>query len=179
MPMTRTPALTLSLLLLNACATVPAPTRAPAAPTATGHVDAAVLQAPAADRYAAADGVSYEQPAAFPDNALPDYPPALLAQRLPPQRVAVRIVVDAAGRVVAANRLDAQEQDPAFFQAVSDAVMQWRFFPLVEIRRGEPASLSIGDVTTRYSGQPKALPFHQDYAFRFVQQDGQPSVGLD
>lgn len=179
------PRLPLLLALLpSACATLPPPRPAPLPDSTTGQVDAAVLEAPAADRYAATDGVSYEQPVAFPDNALPAYPPPLLAQRLPPQRVSVRVVVDAAGQVAGVSRLDTAgedpaSEDPAFFLAVSAAVRQWRFFPLVEIRKGEPASLSVGEVTTRYPGQPRALPFHQDYVFRFVQHDGRPAVELD
>lgn len=175
--------LPISLLFLAACAqTPPRPAAAtPAAPANHGKVQASLIDAQAADRHVADGDVQYQSPQAWPDNAMPDYPPALLAQRLPPQRVAVRLIVDTQGRVADVQRLAAAEAPAAdaFFASVQAAAQQWQFSPLVELRPGPPTELVVGDVSTRYKSKATPLPFHQDYAFRSEQHEGKPAVTTD
>lgn len=171
----------LSATLSAACTHTPprSPSPAQAAPANHGQVQASLIDAQAADRYVARDDVQYQSPQAWPDNAMPDYPAEWLAQRLPPQRIAVRLIVDTQGQVAEVQRLPAAPAPDAFFASVQAAVRQWQFSPLVELRPGPPTELVVGDVTTSYKSSATPLPFHQDYAFRFEQHEGKPAVTTD
>lgn len=160
-----------ALLSLAACG------RAPQRPPERrdGAVQVQPLPADAGDRYAHSEEVRYESPVAAADNPLPEYPPALLAEHLPLRSVRVRLIVDAEGRVVDAQTLDADAAaagDP-FFGSVRAACAQWRFSPLIE-RTREPVQTADaeGTVWTEYRDRERTLPFHLDYAFRFEQVDG-------
>ena len=168
----RTAALFASALLpLAACS------HAPQRPTEPrdGAVLAQQLPADAGDRYEHSDEVRYESPVAAADNLLPGYPPALLAERLPPHSIRVRLIVDPAGRVRDVQALDAAAAtagDP-FFGSVRTACAQWRFSPLIERTRVPVQTADAdGTVWTEYRERERALPFHLDYAFRFEQVDG-------
>ncbi|MBN8740377.1 MAG: hypothetical protein BGP24_01510 [Lysobacterales bacterium 69-70] len=152
--------------------------RPPAAPAAHGVVSGEVVQAGAQPRYTVEPGVSYDQPVALPDNPAPVYPPALLVRALPPVSVTVNLRVDADGRVSDLAPLAAADPAPAPFQAsVRDAVLQWKFFPLVRIGPGgAPTVVTVGDVATTYPGQVTRLPFSQTYRFVFSQVGGKPQV---
>lgn len=158
---------------LAACRSVP--TQAP--PPPSGEVDAQPILAVSSDRYAVAEGATYAQPQASAGNALPVYPADLLAQRLAPRIVRVRLIVDAQGRVAEIRPLDTEAAGDAFLDAVRAACAAWRFSPLTETRAVEQRRrLPDGDVEIEYVPQSRPLPFHLDYRFAFRQVDGRPVV---
>lgn len=161
----------LTLLSLAACSS--APPRPPE--LRDGAVQAQQLPAAAGDRYEHSEETRYEPPVAAADNPIPEYPPALLAKRLPQRSVRVRLIVDSDGRVGEIQALDAPAQaaDDAFLGSVRAACAQWRFSPLIE-RTRVPVQTADADGTlwTEYQERQRALPFHLDYAFRFEQVDG-------
>jgi len=146
-----------------------------------GEVAVKTLQSADTDRYEeAASGEQYDYPAVYDENASPVYPDALLTQRLPPLRIKVRLVVDAAGDVTESSPLDpAVSADPAFFAAIQAAVREWKFTPLVRIKGG-PGKTDIlsHETMITYEGEATALPFHQDYEFTFSQRDGKGFVSM-
>jgi hypothetical protein len=142
--------------------------------------DVAVTKLPPTEEtyQAAAPDEAYDYPRQFGDNAPPAYPDELLAQRMPPQRVPVRVIVDAAGIVTSISPLDAGAPlDPAFLTAIRTAVSAWKFTPLVHIKNGPGRTdITFQDVVSTYTGLATALPFHQDYEFWFTQRDGKGFV---
>lgn len=160
----------LAILPLAACST--APPRPPQSRDGTVRVQE--LPAAAGERYEHSDETAYEPPAALSGNPMPEYPLALLAERLPPRSVRVRLIVDSEGRVGDVQVLDATAAngDP-LFSSVRAACLQWRFSPLIQ-RTREPVATTDADGTvwTEYRDQRRALPFHLDFAFRFEQIDG-------
>jgi hypothetical protein len=166
-----TTACALALLPLAACRH--APDRPPE--TRDGAVQVRQLPAQADDRYERTEDVAYETPAALADNPMPEYPPALLAERLPERSTRVRLIVDAEGRVAEIRPLDATADTAAdsFAASVRAACAQWRFSPLVERTRVPVETTDAdGTVWTEYRERRRGLPFHLDYAFRFAQVDG-------
>ena len=114
-------------------------------------------------------------------NQPPAYPAALLPLALPPRVVTARLVVDADGRVTDAAPvdLDATDQSGAMFASVRDAVLRWRFFPLVKIVAGAgKTTLRTHDVETTYDGKAISLPFSEVYQFTFTQSAGVGRVGV-
>ncbi len=175
----RTAAALTSAIAATACAPTPSHERVrPSAEASRGAVSGEIVQADAQQRYAVEPGVSYDQPVALPDNPEPVYPPALLAQALPPVSVTVAVRVDADGRVTGVAPNDAAEAAPApFLTSVRDAVLQWKFFPLVRIGPGgAPTVVTVGDIATTYPGRATRLPFSQTYRFVFSQVGGKPQV---
>lgn len=163
------------VLIATACRSVP--TQAPPPPP-SGEVDAQRIESVASDRYEVAEGATYEQPRAVDTNTMPVYPPALLAQRLPPQSVGVRLVVDPEGRVAEVQALDPDgSATGGFLASVRASCATWRFSPLTETRAVEVRRrLPDGDLEIEYVPQTRALPFHLDYRFVFRQVDGRPLV---
>jgi hypothetical protein len=148
-------------------------------PGRLGDVGVLALEAAAADTYAVESNEHYDPPAPWDDNLPPAYPESLLAQRLPPVRVKVRMIVDEGGRVQGTTLLDnGGATDPAFFQSVQAALARWTFLPL--IRRtptaGRTTTLEYHGISHQFAGIATALPFHQDYEFTFTQRDGIGSV---
>jgi hypothetical protein len=144
-----------------------------------GDVAVKQLQPASSDTYAdPAPEEQYDYPVRFGDNAPPNYPDALLAKRLPPLSVKVRLIVDETGCVTESNPLEsATPADPAFFSAIQAAVRDWKFTPLVRITAGAGRTeIIFQGVKSVYSGKATALPFHQDYEFTFTQRDGKGFV---
>lgn len=160
----------------TACRTVPPQ----ALPSPSGEVSAQRIEPSASDRYAFAQGATYDQPRAAADNPLPAYPVELLAQRLAPQAVRARLIVDTQGRVVEVRALDPTSEAAAGFAAsVHAACATWRFSPLTETRAVEQRRrLPDGDLEIEYVPETRALPFHLDYRFVFRQVDGRPVVDV-
>src|SRR5687767_1526155 len=61
-------------------------------PDRLGDVAILPIEAAAADSYAVESNEHYDQPVPWDDNLPPAYPEVLLAQRLPPVRVKVRMI---------------------------------------------------------------------------------------
>jgi hypothetical protein len=146
----------------------------------SGYVGATVVETENTEHYEIKSDSYYDYPVQAQSNAMPVYPDELLAARLPPVRVKVRVIVSEAGFVSQCSPIDpAGAVDPRFVAAIQDVVRGWRYMPLVLIKRG-PAKTSIiahGNKTT-YEGTATALPFHEDYEFTFRQSDGKGSASM-
>jgi hypothetical protein len=166
-----------ALALLGGCATPPVATQA-YTDTLSGQVVGAPIEPGEADRYALEPGVRYDHAIPERDNATPAYPESLLALRLDPVEIRVRLVVDATGSVTSVDPL--QPLAPgreAFLAVVQDTLGAWRFAPLIRIEEAPGHStVRYGDVSVSYAGRATALPYHQDYLFVFTQVDGVPQV---
>lgn len=127
---------------------------------ADGSVCAEPIAAPTDARYQAMPGVDFAHGTANEGNALPVYPVELLASRLPPVQVVVRLVVDADGVVDQASVIDNPGGHQAFADATLSAVRGWTFLPLRRIE----------------DGQATRVPFTQDYRVTYRQRDGRGSV---
>ena len=127
---------------------------------ADGAVSADIVDRADAARDQPAAGSTYFNPLPVRENAWPDYPPELLARRLPETTVVARIVVDETGAVARADLVDSSGDEPAFADAVLSAVRGWTVIPLKRI---------TGDKVER-------LPFTQDYRFTFRQVNGRVVV---
>jgi hypothetical protein len=147
-----------------------------------GVVAGTLIDPPASDRYVAEEGVRYEQPTAYFENAHPEYPAALLSTHLPSFKVRIRVVVDETGHVTQIRRLEEDDSpgNVAAFESTRAAVTGWRYLPLVRISPG-PGSTTLEydpGLFSRYEGVAVALPFHQDYEFEYSQVDGKGSVSI-
>jgi len=114
-----------------------------------------------------------------PDNAVPVYPHDLLALGLPPVLVAVRLNVDAQGKVVDVVSVDpfASQDQGRFLAAVKQTCLRWTFSPLIQLDLDAgPTTVVENGVPVQYKGTPKPLPMQLDYQFVFSQQDGLPLV---
>lgn len=127
---------------------------------ADGAVSAEVVDAPVDMRYQAVPGSTYFSPLPIRENAKPEYPASLLARRLPPATIVVRLIVDGAGAVERASVVAATSDEQSFADAVLSAVKAWTFIPLKRV---------TGDRIER-------LPFTQDYRFTFRQVNGRAIV---
>jgi hypothetical protein len=166
---------------LTGCASAPHTTVLASKPGLVGVVSSAPIAASPQEQYESKPNVRFEQPAPFPENSSPVYPEQLLANRLPPFRLNVRVVANDQGQVLSVSPLDPvpAEREP-FFASVQAALLTWQFLPLVQITDGPGTSeISIHDTTSQYQGQAKALAFHQDYGFVFQQQNGKGTVSAE
>jgi TonB family protein len=144
-----------------------------------GDVAVHTIDSPPADTYAEPEkGEAYDSPRPFDQNAAPRYPAELLAQRLPPVSVKVRLIVDESGKVTDVLALDSDAtMNPAFFASTEAAVRSWQFSPLVRFGKGGGSTtIEFSGLKETYEGQAQALPFHQDYEFTFRQRDGKGFV---
>jgi len=104
------------------------------------------------------------------DNPPPTYPPELVSANLG-TTIHAKVIVDGDGKVTDVRDLDTMggEHHAAFFAAVRDAVLRWRYTPMTVVQDHEDAKGNFN--TTR-----STAPFSLDYAFRFELKDGVPSV---
>lgn len=170
-------------MALAACAPVPPKHSANDARSGvSGRVEAQGLAVPAAQRYSAEGNVKYVQALGYPENAMPEYPPQILALHLPETIVRVRLVVDAAGNVTGVAALDdaVGVGKESFLALIRKTCFGWKYSPLLRLDLASgPTTVEEDGATVTYEGRPTALPFHLDYAFRFTQHDGKPDVGAD
>ncbi|MDO4708652.1 MAG: hypothetical protein Q4B94_02340 [Pseudomonadota bacterium] len=123
---------------------------------ADGQVRQSVQQSPGDARYPIA-GVRFEPLIADAENTSPRYPGHLLAARLPPVSVTVRVIVDTEGAVSHVLPEMGEEAVPqAFIDAVVEAVGRWRFSPLIRWQ----------------DGKAEALPWSEKMTFEFRQING-------
>lgn len=117
-----------------------------------------------------------------PSNPLPAYPPALLAQQLPPRSVCVHVAVGGDGRVLFARPLRDRRgceapMEPAFEAAAIEAVNAWRFDPAFKC-------VFADEATKRRDGPgcADALAVRQAvslaYRFEFHQENGRGAVQM-
>ncbi|HEV8694667.1 MAG TPA: hypothetical protein VGQ93_10890 [Lysobacter sp.] len=172
----------IAVLTLTACATPPVKVQVPD-PSRSGEVGIEDLTATVAAtaRMQLADNEHFLPALPEPDNLAPVYPADLLAQRLPPQTVCLRVSVSEAGVVTSSASLqqppdcDAVDAAPQFLAAAQAAVAGWRFDPALRCvfdRGNKPAYLTCDGA--REIPQPVSLT----YRFVFEQQDGRGSVRM-
>ena len=137
------------------------------------------LTASDSERYEHSTKVEYIHALAYPENMAPMYPPELLARRLLPMAVLLRLVVGANGAEARVESLDppTTSEHDHLFEAVPQAGLLWKFSPLIRLDRdaGPTVATDVGGTTT-FRGRPTALPFHRDHASNFRQHDGQPQI---
>jgi hypothetical protein len=158
---------------LAGCAAPPARFVLP--PSPVGDVGIIPIEACETDRYPVVSDETYEYPAPWDDNLPPAYPESLLARRLDPVRIQVRMIVDEGGRVTQVGLLEpASDVDAAFFSEVQRALGSWTFLPLIRRKPvpNQTTTLRYHGTSRQYGGVAVALPFHQDYEFWFTQRDG-------
>jgi hypothetical protein len=119
--------------LVSACASTPQRAASPTGQVGVSEVDSAV---PTETRMTLAQNQTFQAPLPLTGNATPDYPVELLAQRLPPQALCLRVSIDEQGAVSdtvpVATGPDCPEIErvaPAFFEAAQAAASSWRFDP--------------------------------------------------
>lgn len=170
------------LAALGACATAPPRAAPPSGQVGVSEVDAAV---PAEARMTLAPNETFQAPLPATGNAIPDYPPELLAQRLPPQALCLRVSIDTQGAVSdtepVATGPDCPEIErtaPAFYDAAQAAASSWRFDPAFrclypEGTTPDPQGGCWGE-GVREESQAVSLV----YRFVFEQVDGKGRVRL-
>lgn len=164
--------LSMALGALSACQT-PAPRPQPTPPPPRGAVGFHAVNGDSKQaHYVLKDGETAVQPGVVVAPT-PIYPAALIARRPAPVDIRARLVVGADGYVSRVLFLPAQPVDAthaAFRMAVQEAVLRWRFTPLLMTRwKNLPDGSSV-------RVQAKAMPFSQDYVFHFALVDGKPVV---
>lgn len=175
-PLTVAGAVTALTFILIGCKTQP-----PLEPEVrSGHVGAKLVETEGTEHYKIDPDTYYDYPVQEPLNALPAYPEDMLAARLPPVRVKVRVIVDEAGFVSQCAPIDPSDAaHPLFMAAVQDAVRGWRYWPLVLVKRGSVrTSITAHGYRSTYEGTATSLPFHEDYEFTFTQRDGKGSTSM-
>jgi len=151
-------------------------------PTRAGAVGVSEITdlVPVAGRMVIADSETFFMPRASGGNALPDYPAALLVQRLPAQTACLRVSIDGAGAVMDATPVaqppacpGLDTVDAQFFTAATVAARGWRFDPAV---RCEYPNLQAQQSQDCSGG--RETPQAVSLAFRFVfeQREGRGSV---
>jgi len=155
-------------IALAGCASVP-PT-VPAKPAVEGDTSYRAAQKDDLQHYQLALG-QVSTGAVPSHHPAPVYPDALLDQRLPPEEVEARLVVNEEGKVAEVRIADEERADAhtrLFDDAVRAAAMQWTFEPL---RINQWASDANGNT---HEVSSEARPFSLDYVFRFAWKDGKP-----
>ena len=168
-------------LALAACASAPRQVAMPA-PTGAVGVRSIDKRLVAAERLALAANETFQMPLAEAGNAAPEYPQALLAQRLPPQTVCLSVAIGADGAVAGSRALAAGEgcpaqtpADPRLFDAARAAVARWRFDPAFRcVYPGAKPADEQGCV----SGREEAVAVSLAYSFVFEQKDGRGTVRM-
>ena len=166
----------MSAALLAACKTQPALEPQ----TRTGLVGATIVEAEDTRHYEIKANSHYDYPVQAPSNAMPACPQDMLAARLPPVRIKVRVIVSEAGFVSQCAPIDPSDAvNPRFLANIQDAVRGWRYMPLVLIEDApvQTSSIAHGPKTT-YQGTATSLPFHEDYEFTFSQRDGKGPASM-
>ncbi|MBB5207357.1 hypothetical protein [Chiayiivirga flava] len=124
---------------------------------------------------------TFAPPLPAPDNALPAYPSALLAQNLPPQAVCVQVGVAEDGSVMGVTPAPTSPDCPAlqppaqpFFASAAAATQRWRFEPAFRcvFDRTPAPNEACGTDGTHEVPQAVSLV----YRFVFEQVDGRGSV---
>lgn len=171
-------------LALAACASAPKPQPQPQAPPPTGAVGMRSIdkRLVAAERMQLGANETFQMPLAEAGNAAPEYPPAALAQSLPPRTVCLSLAIGADGAVSASRVVsnaegcpDAAPAEPRFVDAARAAVARWRFDPAFRcIYPGAKPADEQGCV----SGREQAVPVSLAYSFVFEQKDGRGTVRM-
>ena len=171
-----------AVLLIAGCATsTPEPAFASIRSGDVGAIDI-TRRAAFPARVELARNETFQMPLAERGNALPLYPEALLAERLPAQHVCLRVSVDTDGSVMSSAPMVAVPDcpspgvvDPLFFAAAEVTVTGWRFDPAARctFEGGKPAD---ADGCIGASKVPQAVSLA--YRFVFEQKEGRGMVRI-
>jgi hypothetical protein len=157
-------------LLLAACASAPP---RPAPPPLAGAGSYTPVHGADTRRYELSAGQSFSG-ATLARFQNPLYPPSLLALKLAPVTLVVRLVIGADGRVQRVQldpptQLQLIDHAAEFMAAIETCTRQWQYAPLLI-------------TTTRVDGMPQqrtaAKPFSLLFAFSFELRDGKPHAAL-
>lgn len=166
-------------MFLAACATVPPPAPPPAG---HGQVSATLLVDPEARGAELRNGGDYRHPYLHSGNAPPLYPPELVALRLEPQTVAVRLVIDEKGAVASIGpsplrRSSEGPHAPAFEESVHAAVRTWKGEP-ARVYHFVPGPDGDGDGKADFErlDRQEVIKAYFDIVFKFEVKDGAPIV---
>lgn len=172
----------MTVVLLAACTNPsPRPTTPPTGQVGFELADSAIQ---AGSRLELAANESFQPPLPMADNAPPMYPDELLARRLPPQVVCLRVSIDERGQVFNTEPVGLGVDcsgtfavDRAFHDAARTAALAWRFEPAFRcvFPEGQPPDTACGFDDTQEIPQPVSLV----YRFVFEQVDGQGRVRID
>lgn len=173
----------LSLILaLTACS---APVRPSIEDPNSGQTQVKALReaAPGA-RLELATNETFFMPLQEVHNDPPEYPEALLAQRLPPRILCLSLAIDEDGKVtdffpvLAGPECEtASITEEAFLLAASEAVKHWQFIPAFRCVYPNAESVTEGCGLNDSHEEPQAISLV--FRFRFEQVDGQGRVRLD
>ena len=170
--------------VLAGCAHTPAVVEVERSPSRAGEVGVSEITelVPAAGRMVIADNETFFMPLASHDNALPPYPTALLAQRLPPQATCLRVSIDIAGAVMDAAPIvqppdcpTTDAVDRQFFDAAIGAAREWRFDAAFRCEYPNELARSAGDCS---GGREVRQAVSLAYRFVFEQREGRGSVRI-
>ncbi len=149
-----------------------------------GDVGISLVAVPAAERMELAPNERFEFPLPHPDNALPTYPEALLALKLPPQPFCVGVSIGEAGEVFRIDPIEVGEDceaggeaPEAMREAVFDAVGFWRFE--AAFRCVYPDGVQPSNLACMPPGEEVPTAIRMPYRFVFVQRDGKGFVSDD
>ena len=169
-----------SSLIVAGCAGKP-PLR-PQGQVGVSEVDSAV---PTNTRMTLAQNETFQPPLPATGNAIPVYPDLLLAQRLPPQAVCLRVSISEAGAVSDAVPLatgpdcpEIEKVAPDFYEAAQLAARSWRFDPA--FRCVYPEGVAPDPQGGCWGDGVSEVPQAVSLAYRFVfeQIGGQGTVRL-
>ena len=149
---------------------------------ATGAVASTLIHDPNAPSVELGPGEEYVAAELDRGNPTPEYPPELVALRVPPHKVVTRITFSERGRplTIVPSPLGGSTESAhlaAFEDAVGRALQMWRCYP-PRIRKFRPGPDSDGDGKPdfRIMADQKILKTFFDVAFTFEVIDGQPVV---
>lgn len=172
------------VLLSAGCASTPRSLPVDVEPARSGAVGAREISdtVSSTPRMALSPGETFFMPRANAGNALPVYPHDLLARRLPPQSLCLRISLDEQGVVLATAPIEqppecpaGAAQEPQFLAAAVRAARGWQFDPGVRCEYRDTAARISGDCS---GGRETAQAVSLAYRFVFEQHEGRGSVRL-
>jgi len=161
-------------LALAGCAATP-----DADSDAVAASDAGVQEVGSGDRITLGSNETYQPPLPAADNAMPEYPAALLERALPEQVVCVQASISEQGQVTGTMPVSDIDGCPppatAFYDAAVAAVSSWRFEPAFRcIYQNADDVTPYGCIGEDAREQPLAVRLN--YRFTFEQSDGQGQV---
>lgn len=170
-----------SSLMLAGCATLPAAPE-PEPPRSGDVAVRALLDVAATERLQLPENEVFNAPLGETDNVVPDYPEALLARRLPPRVVCLRVSIGTDGAVMGTAPVAQPPQcpsqvgiDPAFAHAAALAAGSWHFDPAFRCVYPDAGSVQPGCTPD----SPRvAQAVSLVYRFVFEQHDGRGSVRM-
>ncbi|KGM53722.1 hypothetical protein N800_06225 [Lysobacter daejeonensis GH1-9] len=174
------------VLALTGCASAPDPsTEVSSGRSGAVGIREITEAVPASGRLTLSQQESFQMPLAEQALALPSYPESLLAQRLPPQIVCLRVGIGADGKVVgtwpspnADGCPGPDDVDARFRDAAAATAAQWRFDPAFRCVFPDAATKARAGALGCLGGREVPQAVTLAYRFVFEQQGGRGKVRL-